>query len=511
MDNRGVMRRLIPFAGAIAAVAITTALIGIVAGRAQIANISMLYLVAVLVVAVAFGRAAAIVASILAFVTFDWFFVPPMHQLVVADAEELFSLALFLITAVVTGTLAARERARAQEAEHREHDAKVLYEAAFLMAEPDLERALVGVAGHFRKALDLDAVSIEADSDILPHPAVAARDEAARDALRAAGTQLQLIDSHGESRRRIRLIGPQVPGRMRDSRARVVPIVSADQRIGGIRILPRAGAPEIGPGDERLLAIAAAQLGLTIERARFRKDATEAEVLRRADDLKTELLHAVSHELRTPLASILASAGSLRQRDVEWTERERDEFAGAIQDEAVRLDRVVGNLLDLSRIENGTLVPRKAWHDVGALVEDVAGRMRPVTAGHPVRLDVPEDLPPIELDYVEIQQVLSNLVENAAKFSPAGSEIGISVARDDGDVRFAIRDHGPGITPGDRDRIFEPFVRLARAGQGPRGVGLGLAIAKRLVEAHAGRIWIDRAVSDGTRIVFTLPVRAGVS
>jgi len=162
------MRRLIPYAGAAAAVAITTALIDFVVGRAQIANISMLYLVAVLVVAVAFGRAAAIVASVLAFVTFDWFFVPPTHQLVVADAQELFSLALFLITAVVTGTLAARERARAQEAEHREHDAKVLYEAAFLMAEPDLERALVAVAEHFRAALDLDAVSPLATSRRAP-------------------------------------------------------------------------------------------------------------------------------------------------------------------------------------------------------------------------------------------------------------------------------------------------------------------------------------------------------
>ena len=504
------MRRLVPYVAAVGAVAITTTLIGVVVGRAQIANISMLYLVAVLVVAVAFGRSAAIVASILAFLTFDWFFVPPTHQLVVADAEELFSLALFLITAVVTGTLAARERARAQEAEHREHDAKVLYEAAFLMAEPDLERALVAAAEHFRSALDLDAVSIEADAEILPHPAVAARDDAARDSLKAAGTELRLMDPSGTSRR-IRLVGPQKPGAARDNRARVVPIVSANERIGAVRILPRKGAAELGPGDARLLAIAAAQLGLTIERARFRKEATEAEVLRRADDLKTELLHAVSHELRTPLASILASAGSLRQRDVEWTDRERDEFAGAIQDEAVRLDRVVGSLLDLSRIENGTLVPHKAWHDVGALVEDVAGRMRPVTAGHPVRVDVPDDLPPIELDYVEIQQVLSNLVENAAKFSPNGSEIGISVTRNNGDVRFEIRDHGPGIPASDTERIFEPFVRLARAGQGPRGVGLGLAIAKRLVEAHAGMIWIDRSHTDGTSIVFTLPGRAGVS
>ncbi|TMF66199.1 MAG: two-component system sensor histidine kinase KdbD, partial [Chloroflexi bacterium] len=187
---------------------------------------------------------------------------------------------------------------------------------------------------------------------------------------------------------------------------------------------------------------------------------------------------------------------------------ERDEFVGAIRDEALRLDRVVGNLLDLSRIENGSLVPHKAWHDVGALVEDVAGRLRPVTAGHPVDLEVPDDLPPVELDYVEIQQVLANLVENAAKFSPPGSAIGISVSPANGDVRFAVTDHGPGIPEADAERIFAPFVRLDRQGLRTRGVGLGLAIAKRLVEAHRGSIWVDREVPEGTRVVFTLPVSA---
>ncbi|HEY7624054.1 MAG TPA: DUF4118 domain-containing protein [Candidatus Limnocylindria bacterium] len=497
------MRRLLPYVAAVVAVAATTALINVVRSWAAVANISMIYLVAVLVVAVAYGRGAAIVASVLSFVAFDWFFVPPTHQLVVSDPQELLSLALYLLTAVVTGTLAARERARADEAEHREQDAKILYQAAFLMGEPDLERALNAVAEHLRASLDLDALAIEADAKALPRPAVAARDQAARDALRRTDTELRLHDTGGGARR-IRLVGPDLH-RSGQSRARVIPIVAAGERVGRLRILPRAGAPEPGTEAQRVLAIAAVQLGLTIERGRFRQEATEAEVLRRADELKTELLHAVSHELRTPLASILASAGSLRQDDVAWTDRERDEFAGAIQDEAMRLDRVVGNLLDLSRIENGTLVPHKTWHDVGALVEDVAGRMRPVTAGHPVRLDVPEDLPPVELDYVEIGQVLSNLVENAAKFSPRGSEIGIRVAPSDGDVRFEVRDHGPGIAATDAGRIFEPFVRLARAGQGPRGVGLGLAIAKRLVEAHAGAIWIDPAVTDGTRIVFTLP------
>ena len=502
------MRGLLPYVAAVFGVAFTSVFIGLVVGRPQVANISMLYLVTVLVVAVAFGRVAAILASVLAFLTFDWFFVPPYHQLVVADAEELFSLALFLITAVVTGTLAARERARADEARAREREATILYEAALLMSEPDLERALAAVAEHFRAALDLDAVSIDTEPGILDRPAVAARDERSREAVHATGTELRLMDPRRASSRRIRLVRPRLPGQRRDRRVHVVPITISGRHIARMQLLPRANARELGPADERVLAIAAAQLGVTMERARFRKDALDTEVLRRADELKTELLHAVSHELRTPLASVLASAGSLLQRDVAWTERERDEFVSAIQDEALRLDRVVGNLLDLSRIENGSLVPHKAWHDVGALVDDIAGRLRPVTAGHPMRLEVPDDLPPVELDYVEIQQVLANLVENAAKFSPPGSQIGIRVAPENGDVRFEVTDQGPGIPEADAERVFAPFVRLDRAGRRARGVGLGLAIAKRLVEAHRGSIWVDRARGDGTRVVFTLPVSA---
>jgi two-component system sensor histidine kinase KdpD len=224
------------------------------------------------------------------------------------------------LTAIVTGTLAARERARADEARQREREATVLYEAAFLMAEPHLERAVGGVAEHLRAAIDLDALAIEADTEVLPRAAVAARNEASRDALRAAGTELRVMEPHRPSRR-IRLIGPRAGGPGR--RIRIFPITGSAARLGRVLVLTRPQASELRPSDERLLAIAAAQLGVTIERARFHQEALEGEVARRADDLKTELLHAVSHELRTPLASILASAGSLRQRDVAWTERER--------------------------------------------------------------------------------------------------------------------------------------------------------------------------------------------
>ena len=500
------MRRAVPYVAAIVAVTITTLVIALVWERAPIANISMLYLVAVLVVAVASGRAAAIVASVLAFLTFDWFFVPPFHQLVVADPQELFSVALFLLTAVITGTLAARQRARAEDARQREREATLLYEAAFVMAgEPSLDRATAAVAEHFRTALDLDAVAIEVEPESLARDAVAARDAAARAALHEASAELRVLEPRAPSRR-VRVIGPRGT-RVRDRRVHVLPIIASGQRVGRIQALPRLDKPELAPRDERLLAIAAAQLGLTIERARLRSQAVDAEVLRRADELKTQLLQAVSHELRTPLASILASAGSLRQTDVTWTHREREEFAASIQEEALRLDRVVGNLLDLSRIENGTLVPHKAWHDVGSLVEDVAGRLRPVTAGHTLRVEVPEDLPPVELDYVEIQQVLANLVENAAKFSPDGTEIGIRVAKQDGSVRFEVSDAGPGIPAADAERIFAPFVRLQRGGFSARGVGLGLAVAKKLIEAHAGSIWVDPTASRGARVVFTLPLQ----
>ena len=178
-----------------------------------------------------------------------------------------------------------------------------------------------------------------------------------------------------------------------------------------------------------MLLVVANQLGLTLERLQLQREANEAEVLRRTDELRTALMNAVSHDLRTPLASIIASAGSLQQSDVQWTETERREFLNAIEQEAERLNRLVGNLLDLSRIEAGSLRPEMGWYDLGSLVEEVVGRLRFLTAAHEVSVEIPSDLPPIQFDYVEIDQVLTNLIENAIKYTPAGSEIRVTVQR----------------------------------------------------------------------------------
>jgi two-component system sensor histidine kinase KdpD len=290
----------------------------------------------------------------------------------------------------------------------------------------------------------------------------------------------------------------------------LVPVRADDRRVGALLL---AAAPDSAPFDEaadRLLSAVAAQLGLAIERARLRREANQAEVLRRTDELRRALLNAVSHDLRTPLASIMASAGSLQQDDVVWTHEERQDFAHAIVDQAERLNRIVGNLLDLSRIEGGSLRPDKGWYDVAALVDEVLGRLRPVTAAHSVLVRVPEGLPAVSLDYVEIDQVISNLVENATRYAPTGSEIAVSAQRANGEVRVAVEDRGPGVPASSVQHLFDPFYRVADGTPRPAGLGLGLAVAKGLVEAHGGRIWVENRPGGGARFTFSLPLTEGV-
>jgi two-component system sensor histidine kinase KdpD len=218
------------------------------------------------------------------------------------------------------------------------------------------------------------------------------------------------------------------------------------------------------------------------------------------------LLNAVSHDLRTPLATIMASAGSLRQQDVVWTEEERQGFAQAIEEQAERLNRLVGNLLDLSRIEGGSLRPHKTWHDFASLVEDVLLRLGPVTRRHRVRVSIPDGLPPVLLDPVEIDEVLYNLVENAAKYAPPDTEITIEAEPAGETLRVSVSDRGSGIPPTALPRLFDAFYRVVDAQPRAAGLGLGLAIVKGLVEAHGGRVWVENRAGGGARFTFTLPL-----
>ncbi len=506
------------YAAALAAVALVSGCLGLLTDRVNTDNLSMLYLIPVLAVATAFGSGPAVLASMAAFLTFNWFFIQPLYTLNVADPQQWLALLLFLLTSVVTGQLAAGQRSRARQAQRRERDAMVLYDVARLMSEPDLSQALHAVAEKLRQELQLAGVAIELDygTALKAHAEVGeASTQLCSQAAAAIPSQLlaegsaPTEDRRGAPGRWVRVVpphhrGPGLPDL--GDRLHTIPVKRENRRVGTILLVQEGSDQRFGKAEDRLLSAVATQLGLAVERARLRREVTEAEVLRRTDELKTALLNAVSHDLRTPLASIIASAGSLLQQDVEWTDQERREFAEAIEQEARRLNRLVGNLLDLSRIQGGNLQPEKGWYDLGALVDDVLGGLRPITARHRVVVRVPEEMPPVLVDRVQIGQVLSNLVENASKYCPAGTEIELSARLEGNELEIEVADRGPGIPASESQRIFEPFFRVRTHGSREKGSGLGLAIARGLVEAHGGRIWAENRPGGGSRFLFRLPM-----
>lgn len=516
-----LLRRLqtppLGYLAALGAVAIVTALIGLVIGRVPMANISMLYLIAVLATAVAFGSGPAVLASFAAFLAFDWFFVEPVYTITVANPDEWTSLIVFLLTAIVTGQLAAGQRREARDAREREREAVVLYDVVRLMEDPNLDRAHQAVANRLRDELDLAAVAIQLPGDGGPATVVSAGDERGLEIVQSRGQIASSRLDGGEAPtdhcrgrpgtwRNIRPFdGPTTDEGPRSGRLYEVPITTPGGKRGTLFLVRTRGDESFRSVDDRLLSAVAAQLGIALDREDLRREATEAEILRRTDELRRALLNAVSHDLRTPLASIIAAGGSLSEDDVTWSPDEVRGFGRDIESEALRLNRIVSNLLDLSRIQAGALVPQKAWYDLGALVEEVLGRLRLDQRGRRVVLRVEGELPPVHLDYVEIDQVLTNLIENAVKYTPPFQPIEIGVRRVDGQVEVEVKDRGPGIAPAALPRVFEPFYRAADHRR-CQGTGLGLAVARGLVEAHGGRIWVENAPEGGARFVFTVPL-----
>jgi two-component system, OmpR family, sensor histidine kinase KdpD len=253
------------------------------------------------------------------------------------------------------------------------------------------------------------------------------------------------------------------------------------------------------------------QASSLIERARLRRENLRIAVLQRTDALRAALLSSVSHDLRTPLASIKAAASSLLQEDVQWDEETKRSFARSIEQEADRLNGLVSNLLDMSRIEDGALKPEKELYMLPELIQDVLDRLKPLLVDRDVRMQVPVDLPPIELDYMQIDQVLTNLIENAVRYTPKDSPIEVSARCEGSNIVISVADRGPGIPTGDLDRVFDKFYRVLDGKQPmghPSGSGLGLAVCKGLVEAHGGRIWAE--LREGGGVIFSVLLPLGV-
>jgi two-component system sensor histidine kinase KdpD len=285
----------------------------------------------------------------------------------------------------------------------------------------------------------------------------------------------------------------------------VLTIGVAGRALGEISARPPAGQV-IDPEEREVIQAFAGQLGLALESMRMADQAREAELKAEADQLRAALFSSVTHDVKTPLASITASVTSLLHGDGTFSEVSTAEHLETIREEALRLDRLLGNLLDLSRLRAGALVPKKVSLAIDEVIEKVVARAKRHDAGREIRINIRDELPEVDADVVQIDQLLTNLVENAAKFSPPGTAITISAVGGPHVVRVSVADEGSGIPRDLRMRIFEPFER---GDDKTSGTGLGLAIARAVATAHDGRIWVTGAPMGGAMFVFELPVRIG--
>ena len=491
-------------AAAVVAVAVVTLLMIPVRTRLDTVNAAFAYLLLSLGLGLVAGPRPAAVGAVLAFLAFDYFFLPPYQTFAIDAEHHVLALLAFLVVALVAGQLVARLRQRTELAERERRRTDLLYDLnAALLRDVTPEQVLAGVVGRVVTRYGATACRLLVPGGDGPGLVVAARHPAD-----APATVSPAVDRQA---RRAMDGRRTVAGEGDGSGPPVhwVPVATAERMIGALEVTGAAADPDLREDEDRILATFADQAALAMERARLLEEAARGMAVVESDRLKSTMLAAVSHDLRTPLVAIKASATSLLDRSVAWTEEDRVEFLRAIDEEADRLTEIVGNFLDLSRIEGGVLVPRREWYDLAELVEEVGDRLQGRAEGRPIRSEVPDDLPLALIDYVQIRQVLTNLVENAIKYAPPGEPVEIAAAHRDGVIEVAVTDRGPGIPDAKREAVFEKFVRLG-TDRRVAGAGIGLTISKGIVEAHGGRIWVEAGPGGiGTSARFTLPVDGG--
>jgi two-component system sensor histidine kinase KdpD len=471
-------------------------------------NASSAYLLAVVAAAVSAGIGAAVVASVGAFLLYDFLFTRPIHSLLVADPQEWLTLLLLLFVGVVVGRLAAGQRERADAAARREREAIATFRIShtlasakstadalpalvrILAAESQFDRVWIGLGG------DDATEQTRADSAAGPRPAFATASILHR---RPGDEPAEWVRIHARSR---------VQRSAADERIHRVFIDSGTTRLGSIWAARRPYAARPTREETRLLSGAADQIARGLERDGLAGDAVDAEIARQSDALKTALLESVSHDLRTPLAAIRAAAGGLADPDVPWQPEEARSVAASIDRDAERLSALVANLLDLSRIEGGALRPDRQPFVLADLVGYAVDRLQPQLDGRSVSVDVPADLPLVLVDPVHLDQALENLVENAVRHTPATAPIHVAARADeDGRVVLVIEDGGPGVRDELLPRLFERFFRIVPPREGSRrGTGIGLTVVRGLVESSGGSVTARRSELGGLAIDIVLAV-----
>ena len=436
------------FAGSAVAVALATLLVWALDTIAPILSLGVIYVFAVLPVATLWGIRWSLPVAVTSMLAFNYFFLPPRHTLTLADSTNWFALIAFSVTAVVVSELATASRRRATDAEQRQREASLLAEiAGHLLGGRPLEDELGWIGGRAAEVLGVERAEIELERQHRHHADAPTPLEVDG---RTVGTIYTPVDSQPN------------------------PVVR-----------------------RRFLPALAALLGVALDRTRLEREALEAEALRRSDLVKTALLRAVSHDLRSPLTSITTAVGALRNDELVFSDEDRRELLDTIAVDADRLARLVGDLLDLSRLEAGGAEPEP---EVWALDELV----REVVADHHAadRVDVAGEQPLVDGDPGQIRRVIANFLENALRFSPAEARVHVRITATRREAIVRVVDQGPGLAESELERVFEPFFR----GPDRSGAGLGLAIARGFAAANGGRVWAESRPGQGATFALALPV-----
>jgi len=483
-------------AGAVAAMgvalALTTLAVGVLEDRLHIPDASATYLLAVVAIAVAFGTPAAVATAIGSFLLYDLLFVSPTGVLIVANAEELLNLLLLLVLGVVVGQLAGMQRDRAETAVLRERQARTQYQVGRELATASTARAaLPALVEILRSEVDATRTWIGLGAEVAQESVAADTAPAGRPTTPAAYQILQRRPGD-ETTAWIRVHDPRPSSaepRHTQGVCFRIPIMAAGVPLGSVWVIRRRSVGPPGRGHTRVLAAAADQIGQALERDRLAEEATGAEIARRSEAAKTALLDSVSHDLRTPLASIRAAAGSLMDPNLPLDEEARRERAASIDGQAERLNRLVTNLLDMSRIEAGDLHARLEVFPLEDLVRATVERMAGQLDGRTVSISMSPELPPVAVDAIFIDQVVTNLLENAIRHTPPDVPIRVlGAVTSTGTVRLCVEDGGPGVPAAALGRVFDKFYRVPETRErSGRGSGLGLAVVRGFVEAMGGR------------------------